>query len=215
MNNKNSQFGTFSHPSSKRTSSNWLSHWSLPQVGVRTNFVQEGQLDLQCLAKSLANYVVEDNLGASFNFYLGVCWHGVSCLSITVRWSCNDIHVFCWCHLRRRRALFIKHWIGSRVLFYNVPSKHDSTLILLKFRLSLRFLERTDVHQCSRVDFIFVSLCLQNNIFFALDFIQLPCWNRFELLPFLGHCCLCIRTFHCLRHKHKLVLCLRCGLREF
>ena len=36
-------------------------------------------------------------------------------------------------------------------------------------------------------------------------FLQLPCRYFLELLPFLVHCCLCIRYFHRLWHRNKLV----------
>ena len=50
-----------------------------------------------------------------------------------------------------------------------------------------------------------VSLCFKNNLLLALDFLQLPCWDCFELLPFLVHWCFCIRNFHHLWHRNKLV----------
>ena len=48
------------------------------------------------------------------------------------KYSRNDIHFCCCCHLRRRRALFSKYCmcIGSRVVFYDVTSEYDSTFIL-------------------------------------------------------------------------------------
>ena len=48
----------------------------------------------------------------------------------------------------------------------------------------------TYVHQCSNADFPFVSLCFQKNLLFAPNLNHLPGRNRFELLPFLVHCCL-------------------------
>ena len=39
---------------------------------------------------------------------------------------------------------------------------------------------------------------------FALDFVQLPGWNRLELLPILVHGSLCIRNLHRLWHWDKL-----------
>ena len=55
-----SQCGTLSDPSSNRTSSNCLSHKSLPQVADHTNFVQEEPLDLQWLPMIRGIYVMED-----------------------------------------------------------------------------------------------------------------------------------------------------------
>ena len=55
------------------------------------------------------------------------------------------------------------------------------------------------------VDFIFVSLCFQNNLPPALDFLQLPCWDCREFFPFLVHCSFCIQNLHYLRHRNKFV----------
>ena len=65
---------------------------------------------------------------------------------------------------------------------------HVCTWAIVNY-VKLGILEMTDVYQCGKVDFLFVSSCLQNNLFFARNFVQLPGWNRFELLPFLFHCC--------------------------
>ena len=48
-------------------------------------------------------------------------------------------------------------------------------------------------------------LCFLDNLLFALYFGHLPCWQLFELLPFLVLCCFCIRNFHCSEHRNKLV----------
>ena len=53
----------------------------------------------------------------------------------------------------------------------------------------------TNVHQCGKVDFLFLSLCFQNDLLLALDLLQLPCWDRLELFPFFNHCWFCIRNF--------------------
>ena len=57
--NRHSQFGTFSHPSSNRTSSNYLSH-NNPANGDHLNVVQEVPQDLQYLPRISAICVVED-----------------------------------------------------------------------------------------------------------------------------------------------------------
>ena len=54
-------------------------------------------------------------------------------------------------------------------------------------------------------DFLLLSLCFQDDLTFALYFVQLPGWNRFELLPFLVHCCFRIRNVHRLRHRNNFV----------
>ena len=63
----------------------------------------------------------------------------------------------------------------------------------------------TDVHQRSKVDCLFVSVCFQNKLLLAFDFLQLPGWNRLKFLPFLLQCCFRIRNFHRLRQRKKLV----------
>ena len=79
------------------------------------------------------------------------------------------------------------------------------------------------VQQCSKVDFIFVSLCFENILFLTLDFFQVPCWSCLDLFPFRVHCSCCIRDFHRLWHRNELVnhccgssqyiLCTQCDLR--
>ena len=52
----------------------------------------------------------------------------------------------------------------------------------------------------------FLSLCASRITSFLLfNFVQLPGWNRFELLPFRVHCCFSIWNFHRLRHRNTLV----------
>ena len=87
------------------------------QVDVRTDFVQEETLRLQCLTKILPTCVVEDisinldtltwdflgmflQLWNVFHFYLGASRYCVGGLSCTIRQSRNDIHLFCSCHFR-------------------------------------------------------------------------------------------------------------------
>ena len=82
--------------------------------------------------EDVSKYLDILTLGILNNLYPSVCWYGVSCLSIATRQSGNDIHYFCDCHLRRRRAMFSKDCAGFRVVFYNVTSKHDSSFVLLK-----------------------------------------------------------------------------------
>ena len=53
--------------------------------------------------------------------------------------------------------------------------------------------------------FFLSLLCFENNLLFALHSVQLPGWNRFEILPFLVHCFFRIRNSHRLWHKNKLV----------
>ena len=71
----------------------------------------------------------------------------------------------------------------------------------------------TDVHQCRTVDFLFVSLCFQNNILFALNFVQLLCRYFLKCFHFFIHCCFRTRNFHRLRqwnkHVHPIAVCHR------
>ena len=65
-----------------------------------------------------------------------------------------------------------------------------------------RILEITDVHQCGKLDFLFVSLCFQDNL--LLVFFS-PALLGFQLFSFFVHCCFRFQYFHCLRHRIKLV----------
>ena len=143
--------------------------------------------------------------GSVLQFYLSVCWYDVSCLSITVLLSCNDIHDFCCCHLKRRWTLFRKDCIGSRVVFYTMsPRSTTRPLYFWNLGSNSAIFEMTDVHPCSKVDFL-LSLCASRiTSFLALDVLLLPGWNRLKLLPSLVHCCFRIRKFHRLRHRDKL-----------
>ena len=75
--------------------------------------------------------------------------------------------------------------------FINVP------MVEARFSLLLSFLRA--------IDFLVVSFCFQSNLFVASDLLQLSCWHRLEFLPCFVHCCLCIRNFHRLRYRNKLM----------
>ena len=47
-----------------------------------------------------------------------------------------------------------------------------------------------------------VPFVFREKLLLALDFLQFPCWDCLELLPFLVHCSFCIQNFHCLRQKN-------------
>ena len=118
------------------------------RAGVRTNFVRD-EPSLRCLTM-IWTTCVEMNVyfwqpWRVLHFALGVSRYGVSCLSITIRKSCNDVHLFCCCHLSRRRALFSKERMGFRVVFYTVTSQYDSIFILLNFGVEPRMIEMTNV----------------------------------------------------------------------
>ena len=187
------------------------------QVSVRIIVFQEEPLYLQCLTTTLAIEVVE-----SVSIYLDILTLGLwaiwehplslpECMLIPRQLLVHhcqevrkDIHKFCSCVLRRRRAVFSKDCTGPRVVHHNVSSEHDSAFTLRKFWFQLCIFEMTDVHQCSKVDFLFVSVCFQNNLLLAFDFLQLPGWNRLKFLPLLLQCCFRTRNFHRLRHRKKL-----------
>ena len=85
---------------------------------------------------------------------------------------------------------------------------HRSTALPLCFcnvGSNSAFFEVTNVHQCGKVDFLYVPLCFQNNLLFAIDFFQMPCGNCLELFLFLVHCGFCIRNFHRSWHRDELV----------
>ena len=53
----------------------------------------------------------------------------------------------------------------------------------------------------------FLSLCASRITSFLLSyFFQISCWDRLELFPCIIHCSLCIRNFHHLWQRNKLVL---------
>ena len=148
------------------------------------------------------------NLGKSSNF-TWVSRYCISCLSCESWQSCNNIHDICSSHLGRRRALFNA---GSRVVFHFATSEPDSAFVFQVLGFQLRILEVTHVHQCGKVDFPLVSVCFQDSFPFALDFF-FKFHACLELVPFLVHCCFCIRNFHRLRQKnkfvHQIVMCLQ------
>ena len=158
--NRHSQCGTFSHPSSNRTSSNclWLSHNNLP-VGVRINFVQEVSQDLQCFPMILAICVMVDEskcldipiwefsiICEHLPFFLGISRYCVSCLSCTTWQSGDDIHDFSCCHLRCWRSLFSENCRRPRLVFHNVASDYNPTFVFLVLRLQFSIFQMTYVH---------------------------------------------------------------------
>ena len=193
---RQSQFGSFLHPSSNRISSNCFSH-NNPANGCPYKFRSKSTIFNDCPGiRSFVSWKTYpyvwtfwlrncEQPRSVLRFYLSVGRCCISCLSVTIWQSCNNIHYFCGSHLDGRSAMFCKNCGGSRVVYYNVITEHDSAFEYFWFWFKLRVLEVTYVHQCGKVDFLFVSLCLDNNLFLTLDFFQFPCWNRFEFFPFL------------------------------
>ena len=88
------------------------------------------------------------------------------------------------------------------------PRRRNRPLYFRNLGSNSTFFEVTYVHQCSRMDFHFVSSCFQNKLLFALHLVQMPCWPCFGLLPFLVHCCFRIPNFIARRTRlvHKVVM---------
>ena len=178
---RQSQFGSFLHPSSNRISSNCFSHKN-PANGCPYKFRSKSTIFNDCpgirsfVSCKTYPYVWTfwltncEQPGSVIRFYLSVGRCCISCLSVTIWQSCNNIHYFCGSHLDGRSAMFCKNCGGSRVVYYNVITEHDSAFEYFCFWFKLRVLEVTYVHQCGKVDFLFVSLCLDNNLFLTLDF---------------------------------------------
>ena len=181
-----------------------------------TNFVQEISQSLQiyhmilvfqlCRGRHIQTSENSDlgilsNLGASFNFTsvltdtTSPAWPSrpgniaiTSMIVAAIIWDADEPN-------------FSKNCWSSRVVFYNVQAEHESAFVLRKFLvLTPHFLKRHIFINVAKKT-CFVSLCFQNNLLFALDFVQLPSWNRLDLLPFLFHCSFCIRNLHRLCHR--------------
>ena len=105
-----------------------------------------------------------------------------------------------------RWELFSKYCTGSRIVFHNVSSKHNTSFVLLELWFQLRILQMTDVHEWSKVDTVFLLICASfMTSLLTFDFLKLPRWNRLELFAFFVHCCLCIQNFHHMRHRNECV----------
>ena len=138
------QFGTLSHPSSNRTSSKVSFPTRGQQASDRTKFRSTRITKSSMFDHDLGHFVswktyphfwtlwlwTSEQFGSILHLYLSVCWYGISCLSVSVKWSHNDVHYFCWCHLRRWRSLFCKYCSCTWVDFYCVTPKHDSSYVL-------------------------------------------------------------------------------------
>ena len=177
----------FPHPSFNRTSSNCRSHnspakgWPYRFSLKRNDWVfHTGPWFRPYVSWKAYPYVWTywlrnfEQSWTILQFYLGVCWYRICCLSFTIRQFCSYIRDLCRSHLGRGRALLCEN---------------STSACTLKFLFHLRIFRVTCVHQWSKVDFSFVSLCLQDHLFFfASNFFQFPGCNRFELFPFFVHC---------------------------
>ena len=119
-----------------------------------------------------------DQSGSILHLYLSVCWNGVSCLSIKVRWSFNDINYLL---LQSFVTQMSPDCLQSRLLQCHLGVR----LVLETFVNSVLtpHFEMTDVHQCGKV--ICLSLCFHNDLLFAFNLIQLTL-ATFQAFPILS-----------------------------
>ena len=126
-------------------------------------------------------------------------------LCVTVLPLCSPILSISQCiseHVlsRRKTTLFFFAWSFSTLEIFIYSSRKstfehfsvllDNNFVRLTFAFSasqiyvikkwIWFIKINSLHQCSKMDLLFVSLCFQNDLLLALNFAQ--------LLPFLVHC---------------------------
>ena len=119
-----------------------------------------------------------------FQCYLGICRYCIRCLFFTLYKFCNYIHDFRRSHLWRRRSLLCEYGIGVWNIFYNVITEFHTSFVLLKFLFQLCIFQVTYVHHWTKVDFSFVSLCLQDDLFLTSDLSRID--GYFHSDPFLS-----------------------------
>ena len=98
-------------PSTRRNEIRWVSSLvgDLPEPMLS---VRMCQLCIKTCAKMA---------GSILHLYVGVCWCGVSCLTITVRYSWNDVHYFGCRHLWRQMSLVhLRHGIQGVSPYWGV-----------------------------------------------------------------------------------------------
>ena len=132
------------------------------------------------------------NLGASSNFYLSVGRYCIRCLSVAI-WQ-----------LGRRRTLISTNCADSRVLVLQCLS---GARLCLCTSLIWVPTPRSWVSISVAKWTFFLSLCVSRITSFLLltCLFQIPYWDCLEFFPFLVHGSCCIRNFHCLWHRNKLV----------
>ena len=215
--NKHSQLGTFSPIRFPIGLPQTVSPMCVPQVDVRTNFVREEPLDLQCLPMNSAILCRGRRIHTSGHSDLGILSNlGRSAPSLP---DCKQT-------LRRLLVLHKSQWHPSllRPSFVTQTNLAQWRLQRLQSRLSqchlgVRLDLYTSEFSAQTPHFLrwhmpiseakwtlCLSLCVSKiTPFFALDFFQAPCWKCLEFLPFCVHCGFCIRNFHRLWHWNKLV----------
>ena len=106
--------------------------------------------------------------GSTLQFYLRKDRYCISCLSVTIWYSCDNVHYFCSSYLGR---------IWTPQSSFTIPPRSTTRpLYVCNFDSN---------HQCTKVNFIFVSFCFQNNLFLALD---TDIVSRFFLSLFTATC---------------------------
>ena len=179
--NMHSQFGTFSNPSSNKASSNSLHSNPMGSCQCSPKISAILWRGKRTHTSGHSDFWMFSNLGASSNFAC-VSKYCISCLSVTIWKSCNNIHDFCDSHLWRRRTLLCENGVSSWIIFYNVPRSTTLPFVFPQLGFQLRILEVTYVHLCTKVNFLDVSLCFQENIFLHLGFVRIPCWDCLETI---------------------------------
>ena len=116
----------------------------------------------------------------------------ICCLSCASWKSRNNEHDFCVCHLWCWWYLFKKYCVWSWPIFYNVPSKYNSTFVLLSLWFQLRILNMTKIHQCRKMNFYSLSPGFIDHILLVSNFRQL---EFSPIIPLFFHFCFAIVIF--------------------
>ena len=120
------------------------------------------------------------------HFDMGVSWHCVCFLSCASWKPWFYVHYLCGSHLWCWRLLLCEYCLRARIVFHKVTSEYDQAFVFLRFRLWLRSLVMTDIHQRSKMDRSLLFLCHLDDLSFALYFNHGKCWQLIELLHFLS-----------------------------
>ena len=144
--NRHSQCGAFSHPSSNSTSSNCLSlnnrangcPYKFRSIGTTESSMHDHALGHVCRERRIhtpgqSDFEFFQQSGSIVQFYLSVRGHCISCLSVPsgdLAITSTTFAAVIWDADEHRS---VKNCIGSRVVFYNVTTEHDSAVVFLQF----------------------------------------------------------------------------------
>ena len=213
-----SQFGIFCHPSSSKACSNCLTH-SNPAEGCPYRFRSRSATGSSTVTHDLghlcrgsriqtsghSDFQILSNVGASSNF----TWVSADTASAAGPPQPDNLAItsmiFAAVICDADEPCSVKTALAPEPSFAMSPLSTTLPLYFCNLGSFSACCEVTYVHQCCKVDFLFVSLSFQNNLLCALDFSQIPYWNCLELFPFLVHGSLCIRNVHRMRWKNKIV----------